>query len=349
MKSFFSKAAVWAAAALALAGCAGKGGEQAEADTRVVNVYSHRHYPSDQELFDRFEQQTGIKVNVVKAEADQLMQRMLTEGERCPADVLLTVDAGRLYRAKAQGLLQAATSPLLEQQVPAAFRDKDGMWVGMTVRARLIAYAKGRVQPEALSTYEALTEPAWKGRVLVRQSSNIYNQSLLAAMIASQGEEAAKAWAAGMVANMAREPKGSDRDQMKEVVKGTGDVAIVNSYYVGLLLTEGDSAEKAVGEQIGVFFPNQGGRGAHINISGAGVAKHSPNREHAIKFLEFLTGAEAQQVFASVNHEYPVNPAVQPSALLQSWGQFKADTADFERMGALNADAVRIFDEAGWK
>lgn len=331
--------------------CGPKGEDEKgeEASKGVVNVYSHRHYPSDQELFDKFTAKTGIEVNVVKAGADELMQRMLNEGESSPADILLTVDAGRLYRAKSKGILQPINSETINAQVPAAFRDSEGQWVGMTIRARLLAYAKDRISADDLSTYEALTEDRWKGKVLVRQSNNIYNQSLLASMIASEGEETAKAWAAGIVANMAREPKGSDRDQMKEVVKGTGDVAIVNSYYIGLLLNKGDEAERKVGEQIGVFFPNQEGRGTHINISGAGVAKHAPNKENAIKLLEFLTSPEAQEVFASVNFEYPVNPSVAPSELLKSWGTFKADTADFGKVGALNTEAVKIFDESGWK
>ena len=323
--------------------------EGGEATKGVVNVYSHRHYPSDQELFKKFTETTGIEVNVVKAKADELMSRMETEGQDSPADILLTVDAGRLQRAKAKGLLQAVESEVINQQVPAAFRDKDNMWVGMTIRARLIAYAKDRVNAEDLSTYEALTEPKWNGKVLVRQSNNIYNQSLLASMIANKGEEGALAWAKGMVENMARDPKGNDRDQMKEVVKGTGDVAVVNSYYIGLLLHKGDSAERAVGEQIGVFFPNQETTGTHINISGAGVAKHSPNKENAVKFLEFLTSQEAQEVFASANFEYPVNPNVKPSELLQGWGEFKADTADFGKIGELNTKAVQLFDQAGWK
>lgn len=342
-------ASLYVLALFTLWSCGSKTEEATEQEAGVVNVYSHRHYPSDQELFDKFEKATGIKVNVVKANADQLMNRMQTEGMDCPADVLLTVDAGRLFRARDMGLLQPATSETIQAQVPAAFRGPDNQWVGMTIRARLIAYAKDRVKPEELSTYSDLTDEKWKGRVLVRQSNNIYNQSLLASMIANNGAEEAKAWAEGLVANMARDPKGNDRDQMKEIVKGTGDVAIVNSYYVGLLLNKGDEAERKVGEQIGVFFPNQATNGTHINISGVGVAKYAPNKENAIKLIEFLTSPDAQKVFASANYEYPVNPEVQPDALLQSWGEFKADTADFNKIGELNAEAVRLFDEAGWK
>lgn len=330
-------------------GACNSGQQQEEKKEEVVNVYSHRHYPSDEVLFKKFTENTGIKVNVIKAKADELLQKIEMEGENSPADVLLTVDAGRLYRAKAKNILQAIDSDVISHNVPSAFMDKDKQWVGLTVRARLIAYSKERVKPEELSSMADLTKPEWKGRVLVRQSNNIYNQSLLAAMIYNEGEEQAKAWASGLVANMAREPKGNDRGQMKEIVKGTGDVAIVNSYYVGLMLNDSDEEMRKVGEQIGVFFPDQEGKGTHINVSGAGLIKTAPNKANAIKFLEYLTSAEAQEVFASSNHEYPVNPAVKPSELLQSWGTFKADTTDFSKIGELNAQAVKVFDEAGWK
>ena len=342
-------------ATILLSACASKPQEEGTTDNettnteQIVNVYSHRHYPSDVQLFEQFTAQTGIKVNVIKASADQLMKRIEEEGEKSPADILLTVDAGRLYRAKQKGILQSFNSEIINETVPTAFRDPENQWVGLTIRARLIAYAKGKVDPATLSSMDALTQPEWNGKVLVRQSNNIYNQSLLASIIHNEGEEKAKEWAMGIVKNMARDPKGNDRDQMKELVKGTGDVAIVNSYYIGLLLNSDNPDEQAVGEKIGVFFPNQEGKGTHINISGAGLTKYAPNKENAIKFMEFLVSTEAQQVFASVNYEYPVNPAVQPSELLQSWGTFKADSTDFNKLGELNTRAVEIFDEAGWK
>ncbi|MFT6963450.1 MAG: iron(III) transport system substrate-binding protein [Flammeovirgaceae bacterium] len=337
---------------LILLACGGKQeaeNKEKQVEMQVVNVYSHRHYPSDEELFKKFTEQTGIEVNVVKANADQLMQRIESEGENSPADILLTVDAGRLYRAKSKGILQPVTSDLLTERVPAGLKDSENFWYGMTIRARLIAYSKDRVKPTQLSTMQDLTDPKWKGKVLVRQSNNIYNQSLLASMIMNDGEEEAKKWAEGIVANMARSPKGNDRDQMKEIVKGTGDVAIVNSYYYGMLLNADNQDERKVGEQIAVFFPNQDGVGTHINISGAGVAKFSPNKENAILFLEYLVSQEAQEVFASTNYEFPVNPNVKPSKLLKSWGTFKADTLDFNKLGELNAEAVKTFDMAGWE
>lgn len=323
--------------------------QQTETKEEVVNVYSHRHYPSDEVLFKKFTEKTGIKVNLIKAKADELLQKIEMEGENSPADVLLTVDAGRLFRAKSKNILQAIESAEITKNVPTSFMDTDKQWVGLTVRARLIAYSKDRVKPEELSSMADLTNPEWKGRVLVRQSNNIYNQSLLASIIYNEGEEKAKEWASGIVANMARDPKGNDRGQMKEIVKGTGDVAIVNSYYVGLMLNDKDEEMRKVGEQIGVFFPDQEGKGTHINISGAGLVKHAPNKANAIKFLEYLTSAEAQSVFASANYEYPVNPSVQPSELLQGWGTFKADTTDFSKIGELNTQAVKLFDEVGWK
>ena len=319
-----------------------------------VNVYSHRHYDTDQTLYDRFAAQTGIEVNVIQGRADELIERLSREGAESPADILMTVDAGRLVRALSIGLLQPATSDLLQANVPAHLRDPEGHWYGLTQRARVIVYHPDRVAPDELSTYADLTHPRWEGRILIRSSSNIYNQSLLASIIANEGEAAAAAWAAGVVANMARKPQGNDRDQMKAVVAGEGDLAIVNTYYVGRLINSGDEFEREVGAQVRVFFPNQDGagddgRGAHVNVSGAGITMSAKNLDNAVKLLEFLTGAEAQEQFSAANYEYPVNPAVSPSPLLQSWGDFTADDLPLHRLGELNADAVRIFDHVGWR
>ncbi len=314
-----------------------------------VNVYTHRHYAADQELFAQFEKETGIKVNVVNAKADELMQKMTSEGEQSPADVLITVDAGRLVRAKDKGLLQGVTSTTLDKNIPAHLRDTDNAWFALTKRARVIVYAKDRVKPEALSTYEELTSDKWKKKILIRSSSNIYNQSLLASIIAHDGVEKAKAWAEGMVANMARTPKGNDRDQVKAVVGGEGDIAVVNTYYIGKLLNSKNPEEVKAGEGVGIFFPNQDGRGTHINVSGAGVAKYAPNKENAIKFIEFLSSKAAQEVFATANYEYPVNPEVKASELLTSWGAFKEDVLPLAKLGENNKKAVITFDEAGWQ
>lgn len=322
--------------------------ENSEND-QEVNVYTHRHYESDQELFKNFEEVTGIKVNVINASADELIQKMSMEGEQSPADVLITVDAGRLERAKAQDLLQPIKSEVLENTVAAHLKDSDNYWFGLTKRARVIAYAKDRVDPEELSTYEDLASEKWDDKILIRSSGNIYNQSLLASLIVNNGEEEAREWAEAVVENMARSPKGNDRDQVKAVVAGEGDLAIVNTYYIGKLLNSEDKEEVKAGEKVGLFFPNQEGQGTHINVSGAGVAAFAPNKENAVKFIEFLVSEEAQKIFAHSNYEYPVNEAVEPASLLQEWGDFKEDTLNLSLLGENNKKAVMLFDEAGWK
>jgi len=319
-----------------------------EAKSEEVNVYTHRHYEVDQMLFERFTELNGIKVNVINASADELIQKIETEGESSPADVLITVDAGRLHRAKEKDLLNPVNSDLLNQNIPANFRDPEGYWFGLTYRARVIAYSKERVTLDQLSTYEDLANPNWKGKVLARSSGNIYNQSLLASIIVANGREEAKNWAASLRSNMARDPKGNDRDQVKAVAADEGDLAIVNTYYIGRLLESENSEEVKAGESVGIYFPNQEGRGTHINVSGAGVVKYAPNRENAIKFIEFLSDTEAQKVFAHANFEYPVKPGIEPHSLLQSWGEFKSDTINLSLLGINNKDAVLIFDEVGW-
>jgi iron(III) transport system substrate-binding protein len=320
-----------------------------EPKVQEVNVYTHRHYDVDKVLFDAFTQKTGIKVNIVKASADELLVKLAQEGENSPADLLVTVDVSRLEKAKNQGLLQNISSTILQKNIPANLRDIAGSWYAQTIRGRVVVYSKERVNPEQLSTYEALTDEQWKGKILVRTSANMYNQSLMASIIANNGEEAALAWAKGMVANMAREPKGNDRDQVKAIAAGEGDLAIVNTYYLGKMLSSDNPAEVAAGESVGIFFPNQDDRGAHVNISGAGVCKHAPNRANAVLLLEFLSSAEAQQKFAAANHEYPVNANVAPTPLLASWGIFKADTESLKTIAAHSTAAVTLFDQAGWK
>ncbi|MFB9057664.1 Fe(3+) ABC transporter substrate-binding protein [Mariniflexile ostreae] len=316
---------------------------------QVVNVYTHRHYEPDQDIFKMFEEKTGIKVKVINASADELIQKMQMEGKQSPADVLITVDAGRLSRAKDQGLLQSIESDILENAIPAHLQDVDNQWFGLTKRARIIAYAKDRVTPEDLSTYEDLVADKWKGKILVRSSSNIYNQSLMASIIANNGEDTAKRWAEGIVANMARAPKGSDRDQVKAVVAGEGDLAIVNSYYIGKMLNSPDAEEVKTAKKIGLFFPNQEDRGTHINVSGAGVAKYAPNKANAILFIEYLISEDAQQVFTNANYEYPILDRVEPVQDIKDWGDFKEDTLGLNKLGENNKKAVLIFDEAGWK
>lgn len=325
-----------------VAGCADR-------DERVVNVYSHRHYETDQALFDRFTEQTGIAVRVVSASADELIARLEREGAASPADILITVDAGRLHRAREMGLLQPVRSPVLEDAVPAHLRDPEGHWFGLTRRARIIAYARDRVDPSELSTYEDLIHERWRGRILVRSSENIYNVSHLASIVAAVGPERAEAWARGIVANLARPAQGNDTDQIRDAAAGVGDVALVNSYYVGRLLHADDEASRNLARQIGVFFPDQDGRGTHVNVSGAGVTASAPHPEEAVLLLEYLVGEDAQRAFAEGNFEYPVRNGIEWAATLREWGEFRADSLDLARLGELNNEAVRIFDRAGWR
>jgi iron(III) transport system substrate-binding protein len=314
-----------------------------------VNLYSHRHYETDQKLFDAFTVKTGIKVNIVKAEADQLIERLKAEGTNSPADLLITVDAGRLYLAGQEGLLQSVQSKVLEENIPAHLRDDEGYWFGLTKRARVIVYHPDRIKENELTSYEDLVNPRWKKRILVRSSSNIYNQSLLAAMITASGSQKALEWTKGVTANFARGPKGNDRDQMKALFAGEGDLAIVNTYYLGLLITSQNEEERKIGRSLKVFFPNQKDRGTHINISGAGVTKSSKNLKNALLLLEYLSSVEAQSLFAEANFEYPVNPKAKISDLLKSWGDFKEEKLDMDKLGVNHKEAVRIFDLAGWK
>jgi iron(III) transport system substrate-binding protein len=318
--------------------------------TGEVNVYSHRHYEADQQIFDQFESETGISVNVVTGSADELITRLEQEGRNSPADILITVDAGRLHRAWEKGLLRRTQSPTLDSLVPGHLRDPEGYWFGLTRRARVIVYARDRVQPSDLSTYEALASDTWRNRVLIRSSDNVYNQSLLASIIATAGPERAQEWAEGIVHNMARSPSGGDTDQAKAVAAGVGDVAVVNTYYVARLIDSEDPEERRVGSALGVFFPNQGDgeRGTHVNVSGAGVTTRAPNAATAVRLLEFLASPAAQRVFAEANKEYPVTAGVQPAATLLEWGEFRSDTLNLARLGQLNAEAVRILDRARW-
>lgn len=314
-----------------------------------ITLYTHRHYEADDKLFAEFTKESGIKVNVVKSGADQLMERLKQEGENSPADLLMTADAGRLYRAKESNLLQPADSETLTKRIPAGLRDPEGQWFGFTSRARVIVYAKDRVKPEELSTYEDLGNKKWRGRILARSSSNIYNQSLLASIVAAHGEKEALAWARAVRGNMARAPQGSDRDQMRGVTAGLADIAIVNTYYVGLLKNSADPKDREVADKIGVFFPNQADRGTHINVSGAGVVKTSKNKADAVKLLEFLASRTAQASFPNATYEYPVVEGVAWSDLLKSLGEFKADSLNLAKLGELNKTAVKTFGKAGWE
>ncbi|MBD2103417.1 Fe(3+) ABC transporter substrate-binding protein [Leptolyngbya sp. FACHB-261] len=322
---------------------------RASAQTGVVNLYSARHYDTDDALYESFTRKTGIRVNLVEAEADQLIERIKSEGANSPADVLITVDAGRLWRAQEAGILQPFTSPRLKSSVPRSLQEPSGLWLGLSRRARVIMYHKDRVNPAELSTYEALADPKWRGRILVRSSTNVYNQSLTGSVLAALGPQRTEAWARGLVANFARAPQGGDSDQIRAVAAGAGDLAISNTYYLARLAKSDKPEDRAVAQKIGVFFPNQRDRGTHINISGGGVVKTAPNKEGAVKFLEHLVSPEAQAVFARGNNEYPVISGVPLDPVLVSYGNFKADEMNAAVYGRNNAEALRLMDRAGWR
>lgn len=314
-----------------------------------VNVYSSRKEQLIKPLFDQFTEKTGVKVNLVTGKDDALLERLKLEGDNSPADLLMTADAGRLYRAVEMGLTQAAESATLKAAIPETMRDANNHWFGLTMRARPIFYVKDKVKPEELSTYEALTDEKWKGRICVRSSDNIYNQSMVASMIATEGVDKAQAWADGIVKNFARPPEGGDKDQIKAAAAGQCDIALANTYYYGQMLTGDDPAEKAAAEKLAIFWPNQDGRGVHINISGAAVTKAAKNKDNAVKLMEFLASDESQKWYAEANQEYPVKAGVAPSDTLKSWGEFKADNVNLAELGKHNAEAVKVLDKAGWK
>ncbi len=314
-----------------------------------VNIYSYRKERLIKPQLDAFGAATGIGYNLVTGKADALAQRIKAEGRNTPADVLLTVDAGRLVRAKRMAILQAVRSDVLTRSIPARYRDPDGYWFGLGVRARALFYAVDRVKPADLSSYEALADAAWKGRILIRSSSNIYNQSLLASLIHHHGAAAAEAWARGMVANLARKPQGGDTDQLRGLAAGVGGVAIANHYYYVRLMTSTKRRDKEVVAKVKLFWPNQRGRGVHLNISGAAVTKHAKNRDNAVRLIEYLAGPEAQRIYATVGHEFPVREGISPSAALAALGEFNGDGLALRVLGENNAKAVKIFDSVGWR
>jgi len=314
-----------------------------------VNVYSARQDSLITPLLDRFTASTGIKVNLITGKADELLSRMKAEGPATPADVFVTVDAGRLHRAKEAGVLAVIDNATLTATIPENLRDVDRQWFGLTVRARPIFYAKDRVSPSELSTYEALVDDQWKRRICIRSSSNIYNQSLVASMIEATGEDAALKWAEGLVANLARKPTGGDTDQLRAVAAGQCDVAIANTYYFGRLIDSKKPEDREVVSKLGVFWPNQANRGAHVNISAIAVTKYAKHPAEAVRLLEYMVSDDAQAYYAEINHEYPVVPGVPSSSTIASLGQFKSDALNLSRLGVNNRQAVKLMDRAGWQ
>ncbi|OWY68106.1 Fe(3+) ABC transporter substrate-binding protein [cyanobacterium TDX16] len=345
----FLGASAGAAAATVTIGTWGLGASAQTGGNRVVNLYSARHYDADSEIYQAFADATGIQVNLIEGEADPLIERIRSEGANSPADVLVTVDAGRLWRAEQAGLFQPVKSALLTKAIPKNLRHPDGLWFGFSKRARVIMYDKTKVKPADLSTYEDLTNPKWRGQILVRPSNNVYNQSLVGSILAANGESKTEAWVRGLVANFARPAQGNDVGQIQACAAGVGSLAICNTYYLARIAASDKPADRAVAEKIGVFFPNQKGRGTHVNISGGGLVKTSPNKENAIKFLEFLASSRAQEIFAKSNHEYPVVAGVAVDPILASYGKFKEDSLNAAVFGRNGATALQIMDRAGWK
>jgi iron(III) transport system substrate-binding protein len=365
MKSMSKRGSIMLSAVMAiglLAGCTGAGSTpSAQPDNaskpndaqpskdQIVNVFTARHYEVDDKVYASFTDKTGIKVNVIKGTAEELIERLKREGQSTEADLFITVDGGILNKAKQAGVLQPVQSAVIDSNVPVQLRDKENHWIGLSSRARVIVYSKDRVKPEQLSTYEDLADPKWKGKVLVRSSTSLYNQSLLASLIELEGEQKAEAWAKGIAANLAKAPEGGDRDQVKAIAAGVGDVAIINTYYFGQLITSKNVEEVKAAEGTAVFFPNQNTTGTHLNISGAGLAKFSKNKDNAVKLIEFMTDLEAQSMFSKQNFEFPVNAKAEMPELLKSWGSFKAQEIDFAKLGDNNKKAIELMNKAGWK
>ena len=329
-------------AALALAA-----GLAAADDENVVNVYSARHYDTDLALYEGFEEQAGIRVNLIEGGSDALIERIVNEAEFSPADLMITVDAGRLWRAQEAGVFQAIESSVLEKRIPSHLRDPAGHWFGLSKRARVIVYNKAAGLPDGVARYEDLANPALGGKVCMRSSGNIYNLSLLGSLIEHNGEESAEEWASGVVANFHRRPQGNDTAQIRAVAAGECGISIANTYYIGRLLGSEDPQIRAVAEGVGVLFPNQKDRGTHVNISGAGVTRHAPHRDNAIRFLEYLTDDQAQRLFAEGNNEYPV--VGPPSGPIATLGEFREDAVSAAVLGANQTRAVMTYDRAGWR
>ena len=360
---------VLAVFALGLAACGGQRGEaessapasetptetgasdasaDATADAGEVNVYSGRHYDNDKVLFDEFTEATGIKVNLIEAGGNELIERIAQEGADSPADIFITADAGNMWRADQRGLFQPMDDAAIASMVPAKYQHPDGHWTGVTRRARIIIYNKDMGLPEGLATYQDLAKPEMKGMICIRQSSNIYNQSLLASIIAHDGSEAAQAWAQGVIDNTARTPQGNDTAQIEAVAAGICQLGVVNTYYVARFVNSDDPEKAVIGEKIGVLFPNQETTGTHVNISGAGVTANAPNPDNAKALIAFLLRDDVQARFALGNNEYPVVENIDPQGPVATLGDFRADDLSVTAYGENQPEAIRIFDAVDW-
>ena len=313
-----------------------------------LNLYSSRHYDTDERLYSEFEEMTGITINRIEGKADELLARMEAEGENSPADVLLTVDTSRLERAKEMGLLQPIESDVLEARIPDYLQDDENEWFGFSQRARILFYDKNEVENPP-QTYQDLAKPEYEGMVCIRSGTNVYSQTILAALIEHLGEEAARDWAAAVVENFARDPQGGDTDQLRGIVSGECDIAMSNTYYFARAIRKDVDGLSDSLDMIGWVFPNQDSFGAHMNLSGGGVAANAPNRENAIAFLEYLSSDQAQEYFSAGNDEYPAVPGVALSPSVAELGFFKPDDVDLSEVAKNVPAAQRIFNEVGWE
>jgi len=350
-RKLINRLAVFSAALLLVLGCGyWLHPQSAPAQTQVVNLYSTRHYNTDRRLYDDFTAQTGIRVNLVEIEgAGNAIQRIKSEGSNSPADLLITVDAGNLWRAQNEGLFEPVRSRVLESKIPAHLRDPQGHWFGLSKRVRVIYYNKDRVNFNDVKSYDDLANPKFRGRVVMRSGTNIYNQSFVASLIARRGVQKAEEWASGVVANFARPPAGNDTSNIRDVAAGVGDLTMGNTYYFGRLVNSNRPEDQEVVRKVGMIFPNQQEDGAHVNISGGGVLKTSRNKAAAIRFLEYLVSDSAQSYFADGNFEFPVVAGIKINDKVRGFGVFRESRLNAAELGKNQAEAVRVLDRAGWK
>ena len=317
-----------------------------------VNVYTSRHYDVDDILYEEFTKKTGIKVNIISGSGGALMERLKAEGQNSPGDVFFTVDAGNLANFQKAGFLQPIESENIKNIIPVELRGPNNEWVAIAKRARVIFYNPKSVAEDEIKniSYEDLSSETWKGRIVVRSSSNMYNQSLVASLISNLGIKDTEIWANKFVNNFARTPQGNDRSQLMAVANGLADIAIANTYYVGIMLAgKGGEEQRKAAQKLKIAFPNQGNRGTHVNISGGGILKYSPNKKNAEMFLEFLLSEEAQTHIVNNSFEYPVINTIEPHPIIASFGDFKMDATSVADFGTYNPDAVKLMDRAGWK
>jgi iron(III) transport system substrate-binding protein len=332
--------------AIALVAGAATASSTVFAQTKVVNVYSYREPQLIDPILNAFTARSGIKVNVVFAK-DGLVERIVAEGANSPVDVLLTNELGLSTLAKDNGVTQSVTSPVISANVPESYRDGAGHWIGLTGRARVVYASRERVKQDSI-TLEELAEPKWRGKVCVRSGQHTYNTALIASLILHKGEAWTETWLRGVKDNLAQKPAGGDRDVAKGIFSGKCDVGIGNTYYMGAMMSSGAADQQAWAASIKILFPNTGDRGTHFNVTGMAMAKHAPNKANALALMEFLTGDEAQGMYASVNHEYPVKPGVPSSPLVQSWGTFKRDSLKLEDVARARKQASHLVDKVNF-